>query len=476
MARRVLHDRRLAARRAGALRAPPPASSRSAAAALRPCVRAPWFPSRSAPQRAFRPHSPEAVALGAACLCAVVCFAVVCVFAAAGAGGTPDELADGEEEPPPSEVSTITSAATTGYHRCRRSGRFVPRSDDASGGSRGVQARCRRGASPLRSPSEHELRRRPRRKADDRLCSAAARGAQGAGAGSVRPRRPARRRPQARSSPRPPPPPRWRAPVHARLRGRLPESGASPAVQALLRAASLARMAARASRRLAAREGLGPLVLAGCGVAAFARTARPATVPAASAAAALPGCDAGTAAGPGACPGADGCGGSGARGGFGPGADCGAGVGCAEPGWGCAATAGWALAGRAPGGGSGTVPGAGVPEGCAAPGAGCAGVAGCPGAGWPGAGGVAPGCGARATGRTDCTGCACARAAAAATTRCSCSAARSGARPAHSRRRLISRAWEKTSSERIAMPTIAANAAIAPTWVNVLERRARAAS
>ena len=49
------------------------------------------------------------------------------------------------------------------------------------------------------------------------------------------------------------------------------------------------------------------------------------------------------------------------------------------------------------------------------------------------------------------------------------SAARSGARPAHSRRRLSSRAWEKTSSDRTAIPSSAAKAAIAPIWVNVLE-------
>ena len=81
---------------------------------------------------------------------------------------------------------------------------------------------------------------------------------------------------------------------------------------------------------------------------------------------------------------------------------------------------------------------------------------------------------ARGTGRTDWTGWAlafgcCTRAAASALTRCSTSAARSGARPAHSRRRRSSRAWEKTSSERIAIPSSAANAAIAPTWVKVLE-------
>jgi hypothetical protein len=80
----------------------------------------------------------------------------------------------------------------------------------------------------------------------------------------------------------------------------------------------------------------------------------------------------------------------------------------------------------------------------------------------------------RGTGRTDCAGWAAAagcarRAAASALTRCSTSAARSGARPAHSRRRLSSRAWEKTSSESTAMPSSAANAAIAPICVKVLE-------
>jgi hypothetical protein len=61
------------------------------------------------------------------------------------------------------------------------------------------------------------------------------------------------------------------------------------------------------------------------------------------------------------------------------------------------------------------------------------------------------------------------RAAAPALTRCSSSAARSGARPAHSRRRFSSRACEKTSSARIPIPTSAANAAIAPIFVNELE-------
>jgi hypothetical protein len=63
----------------------------------------------------------------------------------------------------------------------------------------------------------------------------------------------------------------------------------------------------------------------------------------------------------------------------------------------------------------------------------------------------------------------CTRAAAPAVTRCSSSAARSGARPAHSRRRLSSRACEKNSNARIAIPTSAANAAIAPILVNELE-------
>jgi hypothetical protein len=71
-------------------------------------------------------------------------------------------------------------------------------------------------------------------------------------------------------------------------------------------------------------------------------------------------------------------------------------------------------------------------------------------------------------GETLATGC-CARTAASVLTRCSRSAARSGARPAHSRRRLISRACENTSSERIAMPSSAAKAASAPTWVSELE-------
>jgi hypothetical protein len=61
------------------------------------------------------------------------------------------------------------------------------------------------------------------------------------------------------------------------------------------------------------------------------------------------------------------------------------------------------------------------------------------------------------------------RAAASALTRCSSSVARSGARPAHSRRRLISRAWENTNSDKIAIPSSAAKAAIAPTSVNELE-------
>jgi hypothetical protein len=76
---------------------------------------------------------------------------------------------------------------------------------------------------------------------------------------------------------------------------------------------------------------------------------------------------------------------------------------------------------------------------------------------------------ARGTGRagwTTALGCCWARAKASALTRCSRSAARSGARPAHSRSRLSSRAWEKASSESIAIPTNATNAATAPIWVN----------
>jgi hypothetical protein len=61
------------------------------------------------------------------------------------------------------------------------------------------------------------------------------------------------------------------------------------------------------------------------------------------------------------------------------------------------------------------------------------------------------------------------RAAASALTRCSCSAERSGARPAHSRNRLSSRAWVNTSNDRTAIPTSAANAAIAPICVNELD-------
>jgi hypothetical protein len=84
----------------------------------------------------------------------------------------------------------------------------------------------------------------------------------------------------------------------------------------------------------------------------------------------------------------------------------------------------------------------------------------------------------RGTGRTACAAAAgcCARAAASALTRCSRSAARSGARPAHSRRRLISRAWENTSSESTAMPSSAANATIAPTSVNAFESESESAS
>jgi hypothetical protein len=75
---------------------------------------------------------------------------------------------------------------------------------------------------------------------------------------------------------------------------------------------------------------------------------------------------------------------------------------------------------------------------------------------------------ARGTWRTGGDAC-CTRAAAPAVTRCSSSAERSGARPAHSRRRFSSRACEKTSSARIAIPASAANAAIAPIFVNVFE-------
>jgi hypothetical protein len=71
-------------------------------------------------------------------------------------------------------------------------------------------------------------------------------------------------------------------------------------------------------------------------------------------------------------------------------------------------------------------------------------------------------------GGTGTLGCA-TRAAAPALTRCSSSAARSGARPAHSRSRLSSRAWAKESNDRIAIAASAANAAMAPIWVNVLE-------
>jgi hypothetical protein len=60
------------------------------------------------------------------------------------------------------------------------------------------------------------------------------------------------------------------------------------------------------------------------------------------------------------------------------------------------------------------------------------------------------------------------RAAASVLTRCSISAARSGARPAHSRRRLISRAWANASSDSSAIPNSAAKPAIAPTLVKVL--------
>jgi hypothetical protein len=62
------------------------------------------------------------------------------------------------------------------------------------------------------------------------------------------------------------------------------------------------------------------------------------------------------------------------------------------------------------------------------------------------------------------------RAAACALTRCSCSAARSGARPAHSRSRFSSRAWAKTNSDSTAIPSSAAKAAIAPILVTELDR------
>jgi hypothetical protein len=72
----------------------------------------------------------------------------------------------------------------------------------------------------------------------------------------------------------------------------------------------------------------------------------------------------------------------------------------------------------------------------------------------------------RGTGRDVCTACTPAvRAAAWLLTRCSCSAARSGARPAHSRNRFISRACANTSNARMAMPSSAAKAAIAPILV-----------
>jgi hypothetical protein len=141
------------------------------------------------------------------------------------------------------------------------------------------------------------------------------------------------------------------------------------------------------------------------------------------------------------------------------------------------AMAGDGASGAAPGAVVGAVGWAGVawPGGCATAGdtavAGLAPTAGC----WPVAGTARALIGTlRGTGLTDWLGCAgvpgcCRRAAASALTRCSSSAARSGARPAQLRRRLSSRACEKTSSERIAIPSSAANAAIAPAFVNSLE-------
>ncbi len=61
------------------------------------------------------------------------------------------------------------------------------------------------------------------------------------------------------------------------------------------------------------------------------------------------------------------------------------------------------------------------------------------------------------------------RAAASALTRCSNSLARSGARPAHSRKRLISRACENASNDSNAIPNSAAKPAMAPTSVKELE-------
>ena len=133
--------------------------------------------------------------------------------------------------------------------------------------------------------------------------------------------------------------------------------------------------------------------------------------------------------------------------------------------------------------------GAGGPGGCAgAAAAPATAAAGTPAAvtACGGEPGVAPGaCGwaagrvwigaARGTGRAGLAAC-CARCAAVAVTRCSISAARSGARPAHSRSRLISRACEKTSSESTAMPTSAAKAAIAPTCVKEFESESASGS
>jgi hypothetical protein len=99
------------------------------------------------------------------------------------------------------------------------------------------------------------------------------------------------------------------------------------------------------------------------------------------------------------------------------------------------------------------------------PGTATAGVCVAPGTG---AGAPAVSGAARGIGRTAGEGC-CTRAAADALTRCSSSAERSGARPAHSRRRLISRAWEKINSASTAIPNRAAKAARAPIWVNELE-------
>ncbi len=168
------------------------------------------------------------------------------------------------------------------------------------------------------------------------------------------------------------------------------------------------------------------------------------------------------------------------------GGDCGAPAGgeavcaCRPGAW------GWAEPARVPAAVTGCPGVAGCPG---AAGMGCPGVAGCPAvAGCPGAAGIGgvwaapatPAAGtaalaactltaaARGIGRTAGGGCW-TRAAAVSLTRCSSSAARSGARPAHSRRRFSSLAWEKNSSDSSATPAIAANAAIAPTCVNVFE-------